>query len=547
MTSKSLITLLGAGALVVMASAPALAGDSTTMPAPGIKLLARTTTAPNYRIFVATTLLCSNGIQLEARSSQATRITTEAWGTAVGAKVAVNGDFWRTDTTVPTVYGDAVGVGTRWPSARSGLGSEYAAEWYFGYYGWIAFGNGWVELDHTGYVKDHGAALHITQGFHGATRSTAIPSGTQALVSGFPELVVEGTTMSAFPDRGDCSLLEPRTAMGLNKDRSEFYLVTVDGRSTASVGMTCAQLAVLMKSIGAYTAINLDGGGSTQMYIAGRGTINQPSDGVARGVSNDWGVLYGGATMPPTSCFKAGGCFPSAIPEAAGSHFGDLPNTDGSAELAKLVVDRGYLGTCQASPAMFCPHCGLKRLDAIALVVRAAGLDTSHPPMTPTFSDVPATAAAFADVEAAAAAGLTTGCGGGKLCPGDVLLRGEVAALIARARHWTPPDAPPALADVAASHAYYSEIEAVAGYCAASACKAGSFCPDDAAARADAVMLVGAAFALPGATACNVPAGAGGDVDVGDDGHHSGCATGRGSSSAGILVVVAVMLRRRRR
>ena len=60
------------------------------------------------------------------------------------------------------------------------------------------------------------------------------------------------------------------------------YLVTVDGRG-ASKGMTQAELANIMHEIGCYTALNLDGGGSTQMVgrIAGENELkilNTPSE-----------------------------------------------------------------------------------------------------------------------------------------------------------------------------------------------------------------------------------------------------------------------------
>jgi hypothetical protein len=229
------------------------------------------------------------------------------------------------------------------------------------------------------------------------------------------------------------------------------------------------------------------------------------------------------------------------VPEAAGSHFGDLPDDDASASMAALAVERGYIEPCQADPAMFCPSCGITRRDAIALVVRAAGLDISATPSTPTFSDVPADAAAFAEIEAAAAAGLMTGCGGGKLCPDDVVTRGEVASLIARARHWQPPPTPPVLSDVSSDHAFYAEIEALAGHCAASTCAEGAFCPDDGAVRSDAVMLVGAAFALSDTGACSDPGGTDGDGD--DSSQHSGCSAGGtagGTSALAVLWLLAV-------
>ena len=66
----------------------------------------------------------------------------------------------------------------------------------------------------------------------------------------------------------------PRTAVGYTSADS-FILVTVDGREGSSIGMTLMELANFMKSIGCIDAINLDGGGSTVMYVSGE-IVNQP-------------------------------------------------------------------------------------------------------------------------------------------------------------------------------------------------------------------------------------------------------------------------------
>ena len=116
------------------------------------------------------------------------------------------------------------------------------------------------------------------------TVSGAIPAGTVALVSGFPELVTEGrrvtcsspTATSCFTDRGDMRARHPRTAMGITEDRNTFILLVVDGRSSVSAGMYGTELASLMDQLGAWQAFNLDGGGSSQMWIQGRGV---PSEG----------------------------------------------------------------------------------------------------------------------------------------------------------------------------------------------------------------------------------------------------------------------------
>ncbi|HZV63526.1 MAG TPA: phosphodiester glycosidase family protein [Telluria sp.] len=69
----------------------------------------------------------------------------------------------------------------------------------------------------------------------------------------------------------------PRTAIGI-KDDGTVLLVTVDGhRHDTSVGLTIEELRQVLKALGARDALNLDGGGSTAMVLAGR-LINQPSD-----------------------------------------------------------------------------------------------------------------------------------------------------------------------------------------------------------------------------------------------------------------------------
>ena len=96
------------------------------------------------------------------------------------------------------------------------------------------------------------------------------------IISGGPYLVKHGEVyvdmtaqkLNAIGGRN------PRTAVGYTSADS-FILVTVDGREGRSVGMTLMELANFMKSIGCINAINLDGGGSTVMYVNGK-VVNNP-------------------------------------------------------------------------------------------------------------------------------------------------------------------------------------------------------------------------------------------------------------------------------
>lgn len=78
----------------------------------------------------------------------------------------------------------------------------------------------------------------------------------------------------------------PRTGVGYSQNRDKMYFCVVDGRGN-SAGVTTKELAELMKSAGAYTAFNMDGGGSSCMYIHEyNGPVNKTSDGTERAVSN---------------------------------------------------------------------------------------------------------------------------------------------------------------------------------------------------------------------------------------------------------------------
>ncbi|WP_290803519.1 phosphodiester glycosidase family protein [Herbiconiux sp.] len=82
---------------------------------------------------------------------------------------------------------------------------------------------------------------------------------------------------------------QPRTAVGVIDD-NHLVFVLVDGRSPGySKGVTLTGLAEIMQSLGATTAYNLDGGGSSTMYFDGA-LVNDPlGTGTERGTSD---ILY---------------------------------------------------------------------------------------------------------------------------------------------------------------------------------------------------------------------------------------------------------------
>lgn len=72
----------------------------------------------------------------------------------------------------------------------------------------------------------------------------------------------------------------PRTAVGLT-EQGKLLLLTVDGRHARAQGLSIPELAKLMHALGCVHALNLDGGGSTTMWLNGfphQGVVNYPSD-----------------------------------------------------------------------------------------------------------------------------------------------------------------------------------------------------------------------------------------------------------------------------
>ena len=110
-------------------------------------------------------------------------------------------------------------------------------------------------------------------------------------VCGGPRLISEGRQdINGREEKFDNSIVNgrhPRTAVAQTFD-GDLLMVVVDGRSKRNAGMKLDELAVYLRILGARHAINLDGGGSSSMIVKGR-TVNAPSDGRERRISN--GIL----------------------------------------------------------------------------------------------------------------------------------------------------------------------------------------------------------------------------------------------------------------
>ena len=107
-----------------------------------------------------------------------------------------------------------------------------------------------------------------------------------------PELIRDGQAVQFSPDFDVISTKsdrrEPRTAIG-QIGPLHYAIIVADGRQEGySIGMTLPELQQIFIGLGVQTAMNLDGGGSTEMWFDGE-IINQPSAGEERRISD---ILY---------------------------------------------------------------------------------------------------------------------------------------------------------------------------------------------------------------------------------------------------------------
>ncbi|MBS1664976.1 MAG: phosphodiester glycosidase family protein [Bacteroidetes bacterium] len=102
-------------------------------------------------------------------------------------------------------------------------------------------------------------------------------------VGGGPTLIHDGKIFitdrqeQLFPGEGSDGDHHPRTAMGYTRD-GRLIILAIQGRTPGvAVGATLEEEAQILRSLGCYEALNLDGGGSTCLLVNGKETV-RPSD-----------------------------------------------------------------------------------------------------------------------------------------------------------------------------------------------------------------------------------------------------------------------------
>ncbi len=187
-----------------------------------------------------------------ANNSYGKNITAATSETAesVGAILAINGDYY--------------GVQERGYVLRNGI--LYRSVAAAGREDLVIYGDGSFEI-----IKENEVSAE-----------ELLAKGAVQILSFGPALVEEGEiSVSESDEVGRAKASNPRTAVAIREDGSYLFIVS-DGRSSESEGLSLYELAVFAKSLGAVTAYNLDGGGSSTMVFNGTLVNNPTSSGTVK-------------------------------------------------------------------------------------------------------------------------------------------------------------------------------------------------------------------------------------------------------------------------
>ncbi len=199
-------------------------------------------------------------LEVVATAAAERGLTVSEFARGRGAVVAINGDYFDTSLNP---FGLAMGDGVVWWQAAEGVRRQEV----------LGVGPGRARI----FPRD----VPLREPKRWMTGA----------VAGWPLVVENCAPVAALPGSAHFTLApHPRTAVGLSKDRRGLLLLVADGRRDGVPGLTLPELAALLVEVGACTALNLDGGGSSALWLRDR-IVNRPSDGFERKVANHLGVV----------------------------------------------------------------------------------------------------------------------------------------------------------------------------------------------------------------------------------------------------------------
>ncbi len=241
---------------------PSLAFAGVSNPFPGVKLVESGGSA----MIIAN--LCAPGIKVRATKYDERRGTPQTWAGRVGVQAAINADFFDFPGW-SLVNGRARGNGEDWPANKQYF--ESRSYWQFGLFN--------ADLQQ-----------------NAAVGPPPSPWATE-IVGGHNILIRDGQSLGpSFDGDGVLTGGHRRTAIGLSKDRRTLFLFATNN-SVTGTGIVSAMRALQAEGGGPAIdiATNVDGGGSSQMFVQGRGQVITSG----REVNNHLGIYASGSGIAP--------------------------------------------------------------------------------------------------------------------------------------------------------------------------------------------------------------------------------------------------------
>jgi exopolysaccharide biosynthesis protein len=197
-------------------------------------------------------------VRVRATNEDERGLTVSEFARQREAIVAINGDYFN-EQMQP--IGVSVGACDVWSEGVKITRNQ----------GLVAFGDGRAEIQ---------------------ANTQKVADWMRGAVSGWPMLIRDCEVIADLPGSDHFTRApHPRTAVGLSRNGKTAYFVVTDGRREGVPGLTLPELAAFMREeLGVCRAMNLDGGGSSAMWVRDA-IVNVPSDGKERKVANHLAIV----------------------------------------------------------------------------------------------------------------------------------------------------------------------------------------------------------------------------------------------------------------
>lgn len=179
--------------------------------------------------------------------------TTTGFGFRYGGQAAINGSYFNMRTQRPTTYirdnGRVEGTTQDAEKGRT-----------------------------TGLLVINGKECLIFPTADTLAHKAAYDKAKDVMAAG-PVLMQNGAVLTGWPEGdGFYSNRHPRSIVGVSAD-GYVYFIVIDGRHEGNAeGATIAEAAAIAELFGLKDALNLDGGGSSALWVKNQGVISHPSD-----------------------------------------------------------------------------------------------------------------------------------------------------------------------------------------------------------------------------------------------------------------------------